>query len=865
VKMQTSSSAAAGSSQTATVSVISTLNSSKVTTLAGMPDESLPPQQSQTGPVPPPEVVQSDARKTADHAEDISSEVTLTVPAYAWRHGCGPTALGMVIGYYDANGFADLIPGSAATQTSAVSQVIASGGDSGSPNPPGSERHFEDYAQPIDSSPTMLTDNFLTSGRTAHADDSLADFMNTSRSSFNNYYGWSWSNDMGPAFTKYVKKQNPGYMPVYQQYSYSFLSWSLLTSEIDAGHPMVFLVDSTGDGSTDHFVPVIGYRTSPTLQYASWDTWSTSTIRWQNFTGLANGVPWGVWGGWTFRINKVNTVTLRTAVPAPFAQVYQNSADGVMNMVLAQPGGQQTKKMTPSGTYGNYPSVAETPAGNFGYAWSKGRCVDANCNIYIYDIEYLLANKFGDTLRGVSKLTDNSGAAVSTYDMVPVMAAAPDGRIGLMWYRYQIQSVNNVSQYNYNIFFAVLDSTGSLAYGPLNLTNNALWGSSSTPDIPQLYNPKITATADNRFVLAWEKYQSTSSVCSNDCSIDDIYYSVRSTAGSEVKAITQLTNDTIGSTYEAYYYPDLTALTGNRALLTWGRSSDGDIYFVVLDSAGNIVIDKTNLTGDGTSARDYTPDAVQLSDGKIMVGIATWNGSTYVIRFAVLDTNYIRSSGPTLLDNPAGVTGNCYLSVAADHAGNAVLTWTDNDYNSRRNLYYALVNSSGSILTQPMIFRSSQSTSTTLQTNTLGYGSASYSSIPSGVDNAVWPGTSLAGGAPAGSAPIPILYTSKGAAIATGITLTATLGTGLTYRSDTSGILPTVNGQQITWNLPGIAFLDSHQFILRAGVPAGAVIGTRYQVTLTLTANETDANIADNTAHLEIMASKQTFLPLTQR
>jgi oligopeptide transport system substrate-binding protein len=273
--------------------------------VTGFSEESFQHQQSKTGPIPPVEVIQHDSLKVADRAEDILSQVVLPVPAYAWRHGCGPTALGMLLGYYDSNGFADLVSGSALTQTDAVNQMIASGGNTDSPNLPGTEHHFEDYALPIDNYPNMLPDNYLASGRIVHAADSLADFMKTSESTAGNYYGWSWSKDVGPAFASYVKRQNPGYNPTYQLYYSTSLTWSRLTSEIDAGHPMVFLVDTNGDDSSDHFVPVIGYRTSPTLQYASWDTWSTTTVRWQNFKEMESGVSWGIWGGWTFRIEQL--------------------------------------------------------------------------------------------------------------------------------------------------------------------------------------------------------------------------------------------------------------------------------------------------------------------------------------------------------------------------------------------------------------------------------------------------------------------------------------------------------------------------------------------------------------------------------
>ncbi|MBE3038385.1 MAG: hypothetical protein IMZ62_06195, partial [Chloroflexi bacterium] len=230
-----------------------------------------------------------------------------------------------------------------------------------------------------------------------------------------------------------------------------------------------------------------------------------------------------------------------------------------------------------------------------------------------------------------------------------------------------------------------------------------------------------------------------------------------------------------------------------------------------------------------------------------------------------LDTSYNRIAFPSSLDNPAATTGSAYVSVAADNAGRAILTWMDSNWNNQRNLYYALVNGNGGILTQPMIFRTSQASTSSIETSYVGYGNTSYSSIATGIDTAIWPGSSLAGGEPGGSAPIGVNYTNYGQTIATGIVMTATLGTGLTYLSDTSGFSPTIVGNLITWDLPDISFLDKGQFVLYVGVPDTATIGTRYTVALALTANETDTNASDNTANLEVMAALQVYLPLIRR
>ncbi len=274
------------------------------------------PQRSISGPTAPPVVkaiydAQEQARKDREAKgipEPVTAQTTIVVPDYLWRHGCGPTTLGMVIGYYDVQGYA-LIPGDASTQTAAVNQAIASEGDPNVAN----YKHYEDYAQPKDYSPIPLTDDYITKGRIAHTSDSVGDFMRTSQSnhpSGHNYYGWSWNIDMGPAFVNYVNSQNASYSPGYSTYLWSTgaMAWAVLTNEIDNGRPMVFLVDSDGDGSTDHFVPIVGYDPGPPQKYGCHDTW-TQGIKWWTFQGMANGQQFGIYEGWTFSLSPLGETT----------------------------------------------------------------------------------------------------------------------------------------------------------------------------------------------------------------------------------------------------------------------------------------------------------------------------------------------------------------------------------------------------------------------------------------------------------------------------------------------------------------------------------------------------------------------------
>ncbi|THB74354.1 MAG: hypothetical protein D3926_21940 [Desulfobacteraceae bacterium] len=259
------------------------------------------PRQSNTGPVPPEGIDAMFPKGEGMGPAPGGTEKTIGVPGYRWRHGCGPTAVGMVVGYYDVTGFSDLFDDDGSTQTSDVNQGIASQRSSADPG------HYEDYSEPIDTGqPSPIPDKSENPAGDEHTSDSIADFMETSFSSRNNYYGWSWSSDIQPSFTNYVVLKNPVYETTTGFYhkSSGSLSWAVLTTEIDNNRPMVFLVDTNSDGSTDHFVTVVGYRDAPSQQYGCLDTWSpVSTVRWCDFETISAGHPWGIWGGWSFALS----------------------------------------------------------------------------------------------------------------------------------------------------------------------------------------------------------------------------------------------------------------------------------------------------------------------------------------------------------------------------------------------------------------------------------------------------------------------------------------------------------------------------------------------------------------------------------
>ena len=207
--------------------------------------------------------------------------VTLSdVPAYNWYHGCGPTTAGSIIGYWDLHGYPNLFTASGPNVflTANVQDQISS------------PAHNAKYDPTPDVADIILPIPPMTS---------IADWFRTSVDP--QEYGSS-SNYYAPeAFTGYADYRSYIFNAENKSYKhYSWIgqfTWNDVTNEINTGRPVMFLVDSGGDGLTDHFVPVLGYddRGTGGLWYGFYTTWSEEeTIRWEQFQEMSSGYAWGV-------------------------------------------------------------------------------------------------------------------------------------------------------------------------------------------------------------------------------------------------------------------------------------------------------------------------------------------------------------------------------------------------------------------------------------------------------------------------------------------------------------------------------------------------------------------------------------------
>ena len=198
------------------------------------------------------------------------------VPSYIWHRGCGPTAGGMIVGYWDAHGFGDLIDGAGDWEVNraAIQDMIASPG------------HVRDYVPTPDRTPTAA-DPY-------HADDCLADFMGASRGLL--AYGDSYDSRQAAGLMKYFAYR--GYAGVTSYSRYVWGLWGDFTASIDAGRPVELYVDRSGNGVADHFVAAFGYdETDPAApKYLCYNT-DDHLARWYDFTPVGPGKRWGVYAG----------------------------------------------------------------------------------------------------------------------------------------------------------------------------------------------------------------------------------------------------------------------------------------------------------------------------------------------------------------------------------------------------------------------------------------------------------------------------------------------------------------------------------------------------------------------------------------
>ncbi|MBN1657777.1 MAG: hypothetical protein JXA93_05215, partial [Anaerolineae bacterium] len=183
------------------------------------------------------------------------------------------------------------------------------------------------------------------------------------------------------------------------------------------------------------------------------------------------------------------------------------------------------------------PTLAVAPTdGNVLFAWT--RYEDDFVSTYHYNVYYAVRDPDGTEVLAPTALTTN--ATADTGDYYPSVASFGDGHQAVAW-----QHWDNTTG-TYDIYYAVLDSAGSLVTPPTNLTQNS--GESD-------YEPRANRLADGNVLLTWNGWHGPGS---------EIRYAVLDSAGGVVHPITPLAGSS-----QSMYRPDAVGLRNGHTLVAW--------------------------------------------------------------------------------------------------------------------------------------------------------------------------------------------------------------------------------------------------------------------------------------------------------
>jgi len=539
---------------------------------------------------------------------------------------------------------------------------------------------------------------------------------------------------------------------------------------------------------------------------------------------------------------KTKTVTIDSTVPAAFAQTYQDAIEHKLWTDLNWPVTQKEVNVYPEALNVDEPAIIETLDHNFVHVWNE---YQHGQNVWGWVLRYAVIDRFGEVIKAptnLSALYDVGGYYNLTNQ--PTLAVSADGKIGVVWMNL-IQ--NPANQENYNIWFAVINPSGSLAYSPVNLTNNDAWGSWQAGNMVQLYDPDISASADNRFFITWEKMNQSADTY-------DIFYTIRQSSGAVVVPVTAMTASVSGT----FYFPTAQiALSGNRFFVTYayyhlsGQNYVRELLYRVFDSGGGTLTPPSTLDF-------YAETAVQLSGGDILLATSEHgdamnyqirNGTTYAIQ--AQSYFYLHPSGKIALET---------LAVTKDANNRGILTWSDTNH---RYLYYAYIaGSNGALLSGPVIFHRSDE----INLSRNGSGATTNSWSPAaGIDLVGAFSSGLYGGASGGLAMLTLQYSNIGAGTAEFPELTLTLPAGLTYVGDTSGITPDVVDNTVVWQLSELTFGSAGDFSVYLAVDGALTVPSFLDLSLELSSENMDANPADNADTAKVLVGLQSFIPIVHR
>ncbi|MBN1815052.1 MAG: hypothetical protein JXA14_24675, partial [Anaerolineae bacterium] len=244
------------------------------------------------------------------------------------------------------------------------------------------------------------------------------------------------------------------------------------------------------------------------------------------------------------------------------------------------------------------------------------------------------------------------------------VATTPNNRAVAMWNTSYHNGMVPVSEIQY----AVLDSRCSIVHPVTRLTNNSgAW--TTTWD----FSPAMAVAPNGTVAIGWARQPNTYNV----------WYTLVQEDGSPIKPPTALTNNV--ADFPRDYPPSVAALTGGRFILTWEHATSlggaVDIYFAVLGSGGNVIVNPRPLT-DGSSL-NVMPRITAMPNGQAAIVWSAYNASGYPdIHYATVDGEGTVTGGPVAItDNGNSGQRSSYADIIALSDGRLGVAWTQQSGN----------------------------------------------------------------------------------------------------------------------------------------------------------------------------------------
>lgn len=411
---------------------------------------------------------------------------------------------------------------------------------------------------------------------------------------------------------------------------------------------------------------------------------------------------------------KSQDVLIQVASPAAYAQAYADSSSGVFLGLSSRY--RSADILVDEFFTGNTLSLTSTNQGQFIYSWERnGEKNTGGGTAYYSNIEYAVMNGFGEKSQPGTSITKNENLATPMLLVnarYPALASMPNGSTGVLWAQYLLDL--ETFQSNSNIFFAVLDASGKVVAGPLNVTNNDAWGGQGQDAVPVFSAPQVASTT-NHFFLSWSEVKQT-----EQGEISNLVCAIYSAQGNLVEGPQTYVTNNPGVTQNID--PRLTSLSSDRILMAYSIYDQTDqsysVAYTILNNNGTTKTPATVIPGSS----GWRLDAEQYKNGNIL--IAWTNPATDRIGFVILD-----GSGEGIVSQPKDLSILVnrlpdYVSVTVSEEGLGVLTWMDAEW--KDYLFYALLNENGEVETPPMISKVGQANNPLIQTSFTGHGLATY-------------------------------------------------------------------------------------------------------------------------------------------